>query len=410
MSNAKDCVKLDWLPLVESVKRGEFEPRDETGRVRFMYSVVRNTFLSDPNIIAQITYARSHSRPMMLVGEFGTGKNVFLELIARGDNPDERMDCVDENVVGSEAEMLEKFFGRNGVVERHPHSLLHFDLLQNAVTWPVFMDKLLQLAFSGVLYRTDGTTIRDLGVRVVGGATVDLEDFADLRTLPHIKYLYEFLRASQFARTLKLVDLRDRMQQLLTESLAAQVLDRQSSTPLERVRALQEIPQSVLSTLQEYDWPDQFYELLRFVRTSIIRGQWAVEALLRTPLTQLRTFISYSSADRDAANGVCEFLSAHNIDVWIDNKKLVPGSEWKREIAREGYFQLEIRRLLERVDQLPRGQIFLIPLRLEECAVPRELLNYQYADFFESTGRSGLITALRNRGSSIGRQSLAKDS
>jgi hypothetical protein len=427
MSDAAKRVKLDWSSLVEAVKRGEFEPVGPDGRVHFMYSETRNTFISDHNMISQIAYARSHTRPFMLIGELGTGKNVFLELTARSRDGVAPMDCVDENVLGSEAEMLEKFFGPHGLVERHPQSLFHFDLLQNAITWPVFMDKLFQLAQSGVLYRTDGRMISDLGVRVVGGATVNLEDIADLRSLPHVRYLYEFLRASQLARTSSLVNLRHRMVNLLTESLAVQVLDRQSNAPVESVRALETISYDVLSTLRGYDWPDQFYELLRFVRTSIGKGEWTIDAL-RAPLVRLRTFVSYSSADRRIANQVSEFLETLNIDVWIDKKKIVPGAEWKREIdvavdecdvaivcltkqavSREGYFQAEIHRLLERVQRLPSGQIFLIPLRLEDCLVPRELQKYQYADFFEPGGRLQLLTALRNRGSSIGRLPLAKD-
>ncbi len=43
----------------------------------------------------------------MLIGKFGTGKNVFLELVAAGEAGDTTVECIDENVDGTENQMLQ---------------------------------------------------------------------------------------------------------------------------------------------------------------------------------------------------------------------------------------------------------------------------------------------------------------
>src|SRR2546430_5206860 len=217
-----DGIDLRWRHLVDSVRAGDVEPRGGSDAPRFMYSQSRNVFVSDPYLIEQILQARSHRHPFMLIGEFGTGKNIFLELVARGNEGDRPVECVDENVNGTQDEMLEKFFGVGGLVEQHPQALFHFDLLQNAVEWPLFVDKIHELARQKVLYRTDGKAVRDMDIRVVGGATVELDELVSVQGASSAKYLYEYLATNQLARTLRLVDQRDRIEAVLAEGLAAQ--------------------------------------------------------------------------------------------------------------------------------------------------------------------------------------------
>jgi hypothetical protein len=121
-------IRLDWEHLVSQVRHGTFEPTDNDGHPFFLYSRVRNVFVSDPYLLKQIVHARLHGHPFMLIGQFGTGKNIFLELVADAGPGENGVECIDENVNGSQDEMLDKFFGPGGVVEQHPSSLLHFDL------------------------------------------------------------------------------------------------------------------------------------------------------------------------------------------------------------------------------------------------------------------------------------------
>ena len=85
----------------------------------------------------------------------------------------------------------------------------------------------------------------------------------------------------------------------------------------------------------------------------------------------------------------------------MDKEKLLPGQEWELEIEKSvkgadvvivclseksvekvGYYQKEIKKILDVADEKPEGTIFVIPLRLDECRVPYRLAKWQYEDYF----------------------------
>ena len=85
---------------------------------------------------------------------------------------------------------------------------------------------------------------------------------------------------------------------------------------------------------------------------------------------------------------------------WIDLRKLLPGQNWPRAIeraietsaffvacfsahsvAKKGGFQAEIRYALDCARQVPMDDIFIVPLRLDGCPVPRSILReFLYVD------------------------------
>ena len=89
------------------------------------------------------------------------------------------------------------------------------------------------------------------------------------------------------------------------------------------------------------------------------------------------------------------------IDPWMDEKKLLPGHDWRTKIeeavetsdvviiclsnnsvTKEGFVQKELRYPREIAFEKPDETIFLIPLRLDDCTVPRGLRFYQWGDYF----------------------------
>jgi hypothetical protein len=118
-------------------------------------------------------------------------------------------------------------------------------------------------------------------------------------------------------------------------------------------------------------------------------------------LTQV--FISYAHEDIDYARKLYEKLkSVPSIEPWFDKKCLLPGVRWKpairkairesrffiallsnHSVTKKGFVQKELNDALEILDEFPENQVFLIPARLEECALPSEKLReIQYVDFF----------------------------
>jgi hypothetical protein len=109
-------------------------------------------------------------------------------------------------------------------------------------------------------------------------------------------------------------------------------------------------------------------------------------------------------------------LNEGGFDPWLDAEDLVPGQEWRVEIERavrladvvvvclskssitkEGFVQKEIRYALDSAEEKPEGTIYLIPVRLEACEVPRQLQRWQWVDYFEPDGHEKLERALRAR-------------
>ena len=113
-------------------------------------------------------------------------------------------------------------------------------------------------------------------------------------------------------------------------------------------------------------------------------------------------FLCHSSLDKPIVRELYQRLNAEGwIDPWLDKEKLLPGQEWELEIEKsveisdvvvvclsknsvekEGYFQKEIKKVLDLSDQKPEGTIFIIPLRLDDCEPPRRLVKWQYVDYF----------------------------
>jgi len=87
--------------------------------------------------------------------------------------------------------------------------------------------------------------------------------------------------------------------------------------------------------------------------------------------------------------------------------KALPGQDWDLEIekaveaadavvvclsnnsvSKEDYIQRELRFVLRLADFKPEGSVFVIPVRLDDCPMPRRLSMWQYVDYF-SEARKG---------------------
>jgi TIR domain len=110
------------------------------------------------------------------------------------------------------------------------------------------------------------------------------------------------------------------------------------------------------------------------------------------------------------------------IDPWLDEEKLLPGQDWRMEIARAlrdthavvvclsqqsvtraGYVQKEIVSALDIADEQPEGAIFIVPVKLEECDVPQRLSRWHWVHLDEK-GFDRLVDTLTKRAESLGIQ------
>jgi hypothetical protein len=115
-----------------------------------------------------------------------------------------------------------------------------------------------------------------------------------------------------------------------------------------------------------------------------------------------------------------QYLSNSGCDIWLDEKKLLPGQDWDMEIKRaihdadavivilsknsvdkEGYVQKELKLALDTYEEKPEGAIYLIPALLEECKIPDKLKHLQYSDLSQPDSGKKLLDTIKLRALSI---------
>ena len=114
----------------------------------------------------------------------------------------------------------------------------------------------------------------------------------------------------------------------------------------------------------------------------------------------LKVFISYAKEDRERALHYYDLLAQEGVSPWLDVKHLLPGQNWEAEIERafsdanvvvlllskcsvtkRGFVQREANDAIERLRYKQPTDIYVIPLLLEPCEVPRHIASrLQYVD------------------------------
>jgi hypothetical protein len=128
-------------------------------------------------------------------------------------------------------------------------------------------------------------------------------------------------------------------------------------------------------------------------------------------------FLAYAEEDLAQVRRLHAALAGHGLDPWLDKERLLPGQNWPRAIeraieradfflacfsrrstARRGYFHSELRYALDCAARLPLDEVFLIPVRLDECEVPPSIRrSIQYVDLFPDwdKGVTRIVAAVR---------------
>ncbi len=134
----------------------------------------------------------------------------------------------------------------------------------------------------------------------------------------------------------------------------------------------------------------------------------------------LRVFLCHASQDKPAVRELYTALKEEGwIDPWLDKAKILPGQDWEmviekavdnsdvvivclsnQSVTKEGFVQREIRYAYDMALEKPEDTIFLIPLRLNDCNVPRKLRSVHWVDYFgvdKEDSYSDLLKSLKQR-------------
>ena len=138
---------------------------------------------------------------------------------------------------------------------------------------------------------------------------------------------------------------------------------------------------------------------------------------MKRPGRQINIFLTHSHSDKESVYKLYQRITKDGILAWLDAENLKPGQDWQTEIRKaihkcdvvivclsrgfnkqHGYRHEELKIALEKAKVLPEDVVFIIPVRLERCAMPESLRHLHRVDLFEPGGYQQLIRALRGRG------------
>jgi hypothetical protein len=127
-------------------------------------------------------------------------------------------------------------------------------------------------------------------------------------------------------------------------------------------------------------------------------------------------FLIHAHSDKETVHKLYQRLAKDGLNVWLDAERLQPGQDWQNEIRnallkcdivlvclsqgfdkQHGYRHEELKLALEKANFLPNDEVFIIPVRLEECDMPESLRHLHRVDLFKAGGYKKLIGALRER-------------
>ncbi len=127
---------------------------------------------------------------------------------------------------------------------------------------------------------------------------------------------------------------------------------------------------------------------------------------------QVLVFLIYAHTDKETVHKLYQRLTKSGIHAWLDAENLQPGQDWQHEIRKailksdvvivclsrefnkqQGYRHEELKIALEKANVLD-DEVFIIPVRLENCDMPEALQHLQRVDIFKPGGFKKLIHAL----------------
>lgn len=135
-------------------------------------------------------------------------------------------------------------------------------------------------------------------------------------------------------------------------------------------------------------------------------------------------FVSYATPDRHRVVPLCDRLTEHGIEVWIDFRRILPGQDWNLEIRRalaraniilvfvsntsvdrRGYVQRELKAALDQQSERLADDIYVIPIILDDdTTIPEQVRRLQCIRSTEADWEHRVEETIRFQLARLGRQ------
>jgi hypothetical protein len=148
-------------------------------------------------------------------------------------------------------------------------------------------------------------------------------------------------------------------------------------------------------------------------RETAYRARPGISPPPRARRVTVHIFLSYAREDRQKVESLYQKLSDAGFEPWMDIKDILPGEKWPSSIRRairdsdfflvclstnsvkkRGWVQREMKQALDLWQEKLEDDIYLIPVRLEDCETPESLREFQWVDLFEEDGWTRLVEAI----------------
>ena len=125
-------------------------------------------------------------------------------------------------------------------------------------------------------------------------------------------------------------------------------------------------------------------------------------------------FLCHASEDKAQVTRVYERLKKEGFRPWLDKIDLLAGQLWQLEIPKaikasdfvliflsnasvqkRSFVQKEFKFALDVLQEIPKGEIYVIPVRLDECEVPQEFQELHWANLFEDDGFENIMKSIQ---------------
>ena len=129
-----------------------------------------------------------------------------------------------------------------------------------------------------------------------------------------------------------------------------------------------------------------------------------------------KVFISYASEDIEIAKKLFNYLNSEQFEVWLDVEKLLPGQNWDFEInlalknsdyvivllsstsvRKRGYVQKEFKQAIKYCEQRLDTDIYLIPVKIDECITPENLSFLQWVNLDNPNSFEIILNSITNQ-------------